>query len=498
MLIDNELHPVLGIDLGTTFSAIAQWDAGRAVPRHYQMRDGADTLQSVVYYEPKSEEYLVGSLAYKKGLLFPDNMALGIKRHMDDASHKIALGGREFTPVDLSSRILQRLYADVSEKFPTGRFRSRGSVVTVPYYFKAHQCENTRKAAELANIECIGIIQEPIAASLSYAWQLIQDRPEEESAENILVFDLGGGTFDLTLFRLERRKDRLVFEVLATGGDDRLGGMDFDRCLAELLLEKGGLSLAGLSPVEERKASQKILSQAIDAKITLGAVERTYVSVADVIPGQHIDTEVTRDEFEACIKDYIDEIESIISTLWSTAGMRPEKVDRVIRVGGSSKIPRMKELLSDQIGESKVWGNVDAALCVAEGAAMYAAYLDDREIFGRDIEIHTRTCHALGVETSGGGFYAMIPVNRKTPCEHRQIFTTDADDMSSLDINVYQGAARLARDNALIGAVSVSGLPRKRKGELDIHVTFKVSEEQMLSVIVEAEGMRKTANLKFA
>jgi len=498
MPIDSELNPVLGIDLGTTFSAIAYWDEARSTPRHYQMHDGSDTLQSVVYVEPETGELLVGKEAYQRGLRFPENMIVGVKRLMDDASQKVVVGGREFTPVELSSLILKRLYADVADKVPAGRFKGRGTVVTVPYYFKAHQCENTRKAAELADIECIGIIQEPIAASLSYAWQLLQSKPGELESENILVFDLGGGTFDLTLFRMERQKEKLIFEVLATGGDDRLGGMDFDQCLAKLFLEKSGLSLAGLNPLEERKSMQKLLSQAVEAKVTLGSAESTYVAVADLLPGKHLDIKVARAEFEACIQHYIDEIEGIIDALWTTANMKPHQVDRVIRVGGSSKIPRMKALLNDQIGDTKVWSNVDAALCVAEGAAMYAAYLDDREVFGLEIEIHTRTCHALGIETSGGAFYPMIPVNRMTPCQHHQVFTTDEDGAASLDINIYQGSARLVKDNALIGNISISGLPEKTKGELDVNVTFKVSEEQMLSVVVEAEGMRKSASLKFA
>ncbi|MEZ5582210.1 MAG: Hsp70 family protein [Candidatus Competibacteraceae bacterium] len=220
---DDELNPVLGIDLGTTFSAVSRWD-GRGVVT-YQTRTGEESLQSAAYYDPQTGELLFGQLAYRRGLRFPENLALGVKRHLDDAHQPVVLGGRTFTPVELSAGILRRLYDDVAEKYPSGRFRSRGTVVTVPYYFKAHQCEATRQAAELADIACIGILQEPIAASLAYAWQLVNSHPDEDRAENILVFDLGGGTFDLTLFRLEQDGTRLSFEVLASGGDDRLGGM---------------------------------------------------------------------------------------------------------------------------------------------------------------------------------------------------------------------------------------------------------------------------------
>ena len=496
MLIDNELNPVLGIDLGTTFSAIARWHEKKKEPRHYQHNIEGDTLQSVVYINPDTKEVLVGKLAYQKGLLDPENVAIGIKRKMDDASQKIIIGGQAFSPIELSAKILESLYKDIVKQ-NAGRLKSRGTVVTVPYYFKAHQCDHTRKAADIANINCIALIQEPIAASLAYAWQLVQDHPEREGIENILVFDLGGGTFDLTLFRLEQTKEKLIFEVLATGGDDRLGGMDFDECLFHLLLEQAGLTLDGLSSLEERKARQKVLAAAIDAKITLSATEETYVTVTDVVPNKHIDTKLTRKEFEASIQRYIEKIDSIIKRLWATANFQPSQVDRVILVGASSKIPCVRSLVNNLIGEEKVYGNTNPSLCVAEGAAMYAAYLDDREVFGRDIEVKTITCHALGVETTGGKFQKLIDANRKTPCEQRQLFTTDIDNMTSLDINVYQGSAPLVKNNSLIGTVSISGLPKCPARELDIWVTFKLNEEQNLSVTVEVEGMRKSAVLKF-
>lgn len=495
MVIDNEFKPVIGIDLGTTFSAIARWD-GRG-PRIYQTKMGDDTLQSVVYIDPDSGEMLVGKLAYNRGLLFPERMVIGVKRTMDNAKEKITVSGREYTPIELSSEILKKIYKDVEEKYPPGKFKSRGVVVTVPYYFKAHQCENTRKAAEQAALECLGIIQEPIAASLSYAWQLVQDHPDEEGQETILVFDLGGGTFDLTLFNLIKAQDKLTFEVLATGGDDRLGGLDFDECLAQLILKNSGISLEGLPAVEERKAKQKILGQAVDAKITLSSTIETFIAISDVIPGSHIDMEITRGEFEDCIAHYVERIEDIVKDTFSKTNLKASQIDRVILVGGSSNIPRMKQLLMDIVGEDKIYANTSLSLCVAEGAAIYAAYLDDREIFGREIEIKTRTCHALGVEISGGEFHVLVPANRKTPCEFKQVFTTDEDDLDSLDVKIYQGSAKLVKSNSLIGAVNISGLPKKKKGELDVNVMFKVNEEQALSVTVEAEGLRKSASLRY-
>jgi molecular chaperone DnaK (HSP70) len=494
---DNANSPVLGIDLGTTFSAITWWNERRQQAVHYQTRMGDDSLQSAVYYDPDKKEFLVGQLAYNRGMVFPENLALGVKRQMDDAAQHITIGGKAFSPIDLSSKILERLYGDVVNKFPPGIFTSRGTVVTVPYYFKAHQCENTRKAADLARINCIGLIQEPIAASLAYAWELVQNRGEQETSETILVFDLGGGTFDLTLFRLEQTQTILWFEVLATGGDDRLGGMDFDECLLRLLLEKGSISLDGLSALDERKARQKILREVTTTKETLSFVPDTDFSVPDVIPGQHIDTKITRAEFESSIQRYVDKIETAIDRLWGTANLPAAKVDRVILVGGSSRIPRVKALVGDLIGRGKVYEYPRPDLCIAEGAAMYAAYLDDPDIFGREIQITTRTSHALGVEIYGGEFFTLIPANRKTPYEYRQSFTTHTDNQTTLDINVYQGSARLVKDNTRIGTIHIPDLPPRKADELNIEVTFKVSEEQMLSVIVEVEGRRWSNSLNF-
>ena len=488
-MADNELNPVLGIDLGTTFSAIARWHESRREPRHYQHSQSGDTLQSVVYCDPETSEILVGKLAYKKGFMYPENVAVGVKRMMDDASQIISIGGQNFSPIDLSAKILRELYQDITKQFGSGKFKSRGTVVAVPYYFKAHQCEHTRKAAAIADINCLGLIQEPIAASLAYAWQLVQDRPDEEIKENILVFDLGGGTFDLTLFCLHQTPEKVLFEVLATGGDERLGGMDFDECLYNLILKKGGVSLTGLSDTDQKKAKQKVMEQAVEAKITLSSADDTYVTVTDVIPGKHIDIKLTRAEFEESIQIYIKKIDSIVQKLWAVSNLRQSDMSRVILVGGSSKIPCMRSLVCDLIGEEKVYGNINASLCVAEGAAMYAAYLDDREIFGREIEVKTRTCHALGLERAGGKFFELIAANQPTPSERGQLFTNDVDNMTSLDINVYQGSAPDVKDNAKIGTIKID-LPPAKAESLDIMVIFKVDTEQNVTVTVEINGDR--------
>ncbi|MBU2431987.1 MAG: Hsp70 family protein, partial [Proteobacteria bacterium] len=242
---------------------------------------------------------------------------------------------------------------------------------------------------------------------------------------------------------------------------------------------------------------QKLIDAAITAKIALSMVDQQDVIVADVLPGKHMEIAVSRREFEDCICQYVDKIKGIIDGLWDTSRKKPGDVDRVIKVGGSSLMPCMGMLLTEMVGEGKVYGNIDPSLSVASGAAIYAAYLDDRSVFNREIEIQQITSHSLGVETSGERFHILIPKNRKTPCEVKEVFGTELDNETSLNINIYQGSASLVKDNSLIGTISISGLPPKPKGQLDIEITFKVSEDNTLSAIAEVEGKRKTATFKF-
>ena len=494
MDIDNETNPVVGFDLGTTFSALARW-VDRKGPQIIQNRAGQDITQSVVYYNPENDEILVGHIAYNRGLMMPENMIVGVKRLMDDGNQKVMLGGKEFTPITLSSLILEKIYEDAKMKYPTGTFNSRGSVVTVPCYFKAHQMANTQKAAQRTEINCIGIIQEPIAASLSYALQICEDHFDKEFSQKILVFDLGGGTFDLTLFQLKHTSDTISFEVLASSGDDRLGGMDFDRCLADDILEKSGVSLDGVEPKLFNKAQKNLLEQSILAKIALSASNDYYVAVPFILPDKHIEVSITREEFQKSIKHYLDKISNIIDGIWASSKLNPSDIDRVIRVGGSSHIPCIKNLLDDILGAEKTWSNINPSTSIAEGAAMYAAYLDNTDFFDKKIVIRTRTCHALGLKVVGDRFKELIPANRQAPCTAKQVFTTTKDNVKKLDIAVYQGSGKKVskKTHSLIGKIPIKKLPPKLAGEVDIVVMFSIDMAQRLSITVEVEGQKKTA-----
>ncbi|WP_154991624.1 Hsp70 family protein [Priestia megaterium] len=487
---DNEKKPVLGIDLGTTYSAIARWT--EKGPKVYQNPRREYTWASVVYYDERQEKPLVGNLALKRALIDPENAIIGVKRMMDDGQQKIQVGNKEFTPIEVSSMILRDVY-EYAEKTTPG-FDPAGVVVTVPYYFTALQCTNTSEAASLANLNVLGIIQEPVAAALAYGVH----NEEALRDEIIMVFDLGGGTFDLTIFRFTNSPERLLFEVLATGGDDRLGGLDFDESLAEFIKAKASLDFNGLTVENELKAKAALMEAAKEAKEILSYEEYTDIIKPNILPGQHIELEITRDDFEGCIAYYFEKMDSIIDKVIEESSLSRTDISRVIKVGGSSRIPKIDQILSQKIGDNKIYGDIDPDLCVAQGASIYAAFLDGRIEWSKEIEIQTATAHALGVEAANGEFSTLIPSNRRTPCEVTKVYTLDTDYCEELDIDLYQGSSKYIRNNKKIGTINVTGLKKCKAGELDIHITFRISQQQSVSVtIVQRESnIRKVESVK--
>ncbi|MBN1782782.1 Hsp70 family protein [bacterium] len=510
MSVDNAHRPVLGIDLGTTFSCIARWD-GKG-PSVYPLAGGKRTLPSVVYYDEKNKDYLVGDIAVKWGLINPENAVFGVKRMMDNKNEQIKLGDQTFSPVDISQKILEKLMTDVRNKFPEGVFKPEGVVVTVPYYFKAHQCRNTEEAAQNANINVLGILQEPIAAALAYMMQLEHDNQLANRSETFLVFDLGGGTFDITVFELTITDDLIRFEVLSTGGDDRLGGLDFDNVIKDHIVKEQNLGDDFVIPdnlgeddnkkktTEVKKAVQSLLEAGKIAKEELSAMDTAFIAIPHVFPGKNVDMELSLDKMNELLDPYVKKIRDIIDATIARSGKRADEVSIVIKVGGSSQLKVMHQLLSDFFGESKVYGDVNPCECVAQGASIYAAIQDGRLEIGKEIEIQTRTSHALGVEVEDGIFHEIIPANSEAPCDGWEIFGTDGDNVTELEIDVYQGSSAFVKDNSKVGTVHVSGLLQRPAGELDIKVTFKVSDQQIVSVIVEEEesGIKKVEKMQVA
>ncbi|MEM5017446.1 Hsp70 family protein [Metabacillus indicus] len=490
MRVDNEKKPALGIDLGTAYSAIARWtDKG---PKVYQNPKREYTWASVVYKDNRQEKLLVGNSALQRALIDPENAVIGVKRMMDDGHQKINLSGEEYTPIEISSMILRNVY-EYAERTTPG-FDPSGVVVTVPYYFTALQCTNTSEAAQLAGLNVLGIIQEPVAAALAYGIH----NEETLQDENIMVFDLGGGTFDLTIFRFINDQEKIIFEVLATGGDDRLGGLDFDNCFGEYIKEKSGLDLSGVSAEDRLKAQAALLEAAKEAKEILSFEEITDVIKPNILHGQHIELEIDREEFEGCISNYFSKMDTIIDNVIEKASLSRSDISRVIKVGGSSRIPKIDSLLEQKVGKNKIYGDVDPDLCVAQGASIYAAFLDGRIDWSKEIDIKTATAHALGVEAADGKFSVLIPSNRQTPCEVTKIYTTDTDYCEELDIDLYQGSSKFIRNNKKIGTIHVAGLKKCVAGELDIHITFRINQQQSVSVtIVQQESnIRKIENVK--
>ncbi|QGU95972.1 Hsp70 family protein [Clostridium bovifaecis] len=495
-MYDSHNSPVIGIDLGTTFSAVARWtgeDADVYSPK------GERTMQSVVFYDEKTDKFIFGRTAFMSGMLKPENLCIGVKRLMDNKDAKVTLGGKEYSPIDISSMILKSLYSNVKGMFPEGVYDASGAVVTVPYYFKAHQCENTAEAAKKAGLNLVGILQEPIAAAFAYG--LHHSSKDTVRNENILVFDLGGGTFDITLFKIVEDRENIKFEVLAIGGDDRLGGLDFDNSFMKYILDKEGIDLDECDNERMKKIGlQKLMDSVTKSKEALSSTDSVFMGVPDVIPGVHIDNEYTREDFEESISNYLEEIKAILKSTLNAANIDPKDIDKVLKVGGSSKIPAMDMIIEEVVGRGKTYSDIDPSLCVAQGAAIYGAYLTNNLAIDKKITIETTTAHALGVEDSNGSMVVLIHQNQKTPARKTLTFTTDEDNSTEIDVEVYQGASRIAKQNAHIGTVKIKGLVPKPKYELQIKITFEVGKEQMVKVTVEQEesNIKHTEMLKLA
>lgn len=494
MSYDSQNTPVIGIDLGTTFSAIAAWTGQSA--QVYSPR-GSNVFQSVVYFDEKNKQFIYDTIAFNCGVVNPENLCVGVKRLMDNKKNQIKLGDRKFSPIDVSAMILKYIYSSVEDMFPKGIYKTSGAVVTVPYYFKAHQLENTSEAAKKAGLNLVGIIQEPVAAALAYGYYLSSEEVNKE--EIIMVFDLGGGTFDITIFKLKEDKENIIFEVLGIGGDDRLGGMDFDKALMNYIIEKECINFEDEPNERVKKRGMQILAaEIVKTKETLSFTDDVELIVPNVTSMINIERTCTRSEFEEVISDYVERIRNIVLDTLIAANVSHDQIDKVIKVGGSSKIPIVDKILVDIVGKDKIYANIDPSLCVAQGAAIYAAYVTNNLNTQKKIKITTATAHALGVEDSRGKFVALIPQNRKTPTKNTLTFSTDEDNCTELNIEVYQGNSKLARQNSHVGTVNVKGLIPAPKHKLSIAITFEVRQDQSIVVTVEQKesNIRKCETLK--
>ncbi|MFO7906296.1 MAG: Hsp70 family protein [Planctomycetota bacterium] len=489
---DNELNPVVGIDLGTTFSCVARWTGDR--PEAYKLADGSETLPSIVYMQ-ESGRPLVGKYARQRLIIDPPNAVQHIKRHMGEDAYGVELRGKQYNPVDVSAMVLTRLVEDVAKKYPSSSgFELAGAVVTHPQYFKYPQIARTQEAAEGAELPVIRLLSEPVAAALDYGFSTYRTL-DEEREEKILVFDLGGGTFDVTVLQVINELNSLTFRVLSVGGDDMLGGTNFDDAFREWALKKANIDLDSVDQTTRERSLAKLVDAIIEAKIQLSSLDEVFLAVPNILPGQHLDMEVTRDQFNEIIDAYCSRVRGIVSNTLAAANLRAGELNRTIMIGGSSKIPIMREIVQDETG-AEPWANADPALAVCRGAAFLAAMDDGRVETKKEIIIEEATSHALGVEAANKKFAVLIPANRPAPVEATKIFTTRKEEFT---VTPYQGKGKKVTDKGVIQLkkIPISGVKLDANGQADVKITFTVNDQQILYVKVEAPGVYEQRQMEF-
>lgn len=489
---DNELNPVVGIDLGTTFSSIARWAGDR--PEPYKLADGSDTLPSIVCLQ-KSGSPLVGKFARKQLIIDPPNAVEHIKRHIGDDGKVVTLRGQQFTPVDISAMILARLKEDVQKKFPTSAgFELAGAVVTHPQYFKYPQIARTQEAAEKADLPVIRLLAEPVAAALDFGFTAYRGL-DEERQEKILVFDLGGGTFDVTVLEVINDLNTTTFRVLAVGGDAMLGGTNFDEAFLHWALQKAGIDLDSVDEETRVRSMAKLVEAVIEAKIQLSSLEDVDLAVPNILPSKHLVMEVSRQDFNQVIDEFCRRIRSIVSNTLIAAKLRGGEIDRTILIGGSSHIPIMREIVQDETG-AEPWANADPDLAVCRGAAFLAAMDDGRVATGKEVIIEEVTAHALGIRAAGDAFSILVTANRSAPVIATKQYRINASDFQVVP---YQGRGEKVTDEGVIPLkpIDIRGVQLGADGQATVQITFTVNEQQLLFVEVKAPGVHEQRQMEF-
>ena len=463
---------VIGIDLGTTNSVVAVMEGGE--PTVITNSEGSRLTPSVVGFS-KTGERLVGELAKRQAISNPENTVASIKRHMGE-SYTVKIEGKDYTPQEISAIILQKLKEDAESYLGE---KVTQAVITVPAYFSDSQRQATKDAGKIAGLDVLRIINEPTAAALAYGL-------DKGGEGKILVFDLGGGTFDVSILELGDG----VFEVKATNGNTHLGGDDFDNDVMNWLVEEFKKQ-TGIDLSQDKMAEQRLKDAAEKAKIELSTVMSTNINLpfitADASGPKHLDLTLTRAKFNELTADLVHATMEPTRQAIKDSGLSIDEIDKIILVGGSSRIPAVQEAIKNILGKDPDKG-INPDECVAIGAAIQAGVLvgDVKDVLLLDV-----TPLSLGIETMGGIFTKIIERNTTIPTEGKQIFSTAMDNQPSVDVHVLQGEREMAADNKTLGRFELSGIPAAPRGVPRIEVAFNIDANGIVNVSAKDLGTGK-------
>ncbi len=455
---------IIGIDLGTTNSCVAVMEGGEAVV--IPNAEGNRTTPSVVAFS-KNGERLVGQIAKRQAVTNPDNTVISIKRNMG-TDKKVKIESDDFTPQEISAMILQKLKQDAENYLGTD---VKQAVITVPAYFSDSQRQATKDAGKIAGLEVLRIINEPTAASLAYGMD------KEGQDQKIMVYDLGGGTFDVSILDIGDG----VFEVLATSGNNHLGGDDFDQKIIDYLVaefkKEQGVDLSA-----DKMAMQRLKEAAEKAKIELSGVQQTNINLpfitADSTGPKHMDITLTKAKFEELIHDLVESTAGPVNQALKDAGISASDIHKVLLVGGSTRVPYVQELVKRVTGKEPDKG-INPDECVAIGAAIQGGVLSGDV---KDLVLLDVTPLSLGIETYGGVFTKLIERNTTIPTKKSQIFSTAADGQTSVEVHVLQGEREMAAYNKTLGRFQLTGIPAAPRGVPQIEVTFDIDANGIVHV----------------